>query len=671
MDFKALLERSKSLSSQLAQPSILPCIDRNLEQIDSQTRRLFSEQTFPSDANAYYLLSQRGFNPEPLENDLKSLPTLAMDVEPTPTVADTDVVGFIKQQRQNLVISILEEQKCKSKERAKKIYQDAVKAHWEKIKKKTISSLPPKSGMKVASTSGQFSSSLNEFSLIVKEYVKEINEGNVGYQFWPRLLNVLKKVAFNEQMVDCFELLFMINKESDKLKACKTFLEKQMFRFIEKMVQRQPREANVGGSPSVIDKVRFNEWDPQLTIVNNVPIFALVFYLIRCGFWTEALNVSMQYKDFIERKDVHLISFLKAYMDDKVNPSMKQMINSEFSRKHPNDDRFKVAIYKILGQCEVEKKNIAGVIQSREDYLWLQKNIRDFGPKHFNANHNQLNYFSVLALSLQIELALGYLFAETNYCSEAVHCFIALSGTLNLNDSVSSEIVEEKNGNYLLNPVQMIFTFIKNNQLPLNLAIPYVIFLFNTEKKTYYKSLYSLLRDLVIESKEFAFYLGSVKPDGNRMPGYLEDYSRFIKLSSKKEYNKEIIVPIANHLISVNQFEESLHLFNLAEEYDKVMDLLNKNLSNSISNPNEQITLMAQQILSYYQSQGKPVSLEKTKSCETLLKLFQFFSLYRNQKYEQAQNVIEDLKIIPTDQSQIHSSSVQFDELLSVHIPEL
>jgi nuclear pore complex protein Nup93 len=219
------------------------------------------------------------------------------------------------------------------------------------------------------------------------------------------------------------------------------YLESQLFRFIEKTISQQPREAAMGGRPGVYEKIKgylnirlkqYGRWDSTIEIANDTPIWAIIFYLIRCGFWDDAVATAIKFEKYFDREDPNFVTYLKAYVENsddyRLPKHLRNQIIMEYTQKtRQQADRFKLAIYKVLGRCDLSRKTLNDVIATKEDYIWLQLSlIREtpeldfstdsycladlqallikFGPEHFSAkNSNPLNYFQVLLLCFQFE----------------------------------------------------------------------------------------------------------------------------------------------------------------------------------------------------------------------------------------------------------------------------
>ncbi len=79
--------------------------------------------------------------------------------------------------------------------------------------------------------------------------------------------------------------------------------------------------------------------------------------------------------------------------------------------------------------------------------------------------------------------------------------------------------------------------------------------------------------ELVLESREFDLLLGSIGPDGTRQPGLVD------KLQNSFSDTQQVIESVAQESESRGMLEDSVMLFDLAQKHEKVVDLLNKLLS--------------------------------------------------------------------------------------------
>ena len=166
---------------------------------------------------------------------------------------------------------------------------------------------------------------------------------------------------------------------------------------------------------------------------NDQPFWAFIYYLFRCGEIQKALEWARKHQTFLDRNDRHFLAYLAAYVeseDHRLPKVMRAQILTDFNQRSRSRDvdPFKLAVYKIIGRCDLAKKTIPEVIQATEDYVWFQLllvretmdiddptyeryTLRDlqqlllrFGADHFNPKGmNPFNYFQVLLQSAQFE----------------------------------------------------------------------------------------------------------------------------------------------------------------------------------------------------------------------------------------------------------------------------
>lgn len=260
----------------------------------------------------------------------------------------------------------------------------------------------------------------------------------------------------------------------------KRFLEELYMRFVDRTLAQFPRDALLGGRPSRVERIRafcelrLKRYTPaellqvEMMLVGPsvmsgasgmmggaIPGWMIIFYLVRCGLVKEAWTWVQEHEVVIQRSDPQFIAFFKAFVaGDNYRETIQGQIRSEYSQLLANNmtgssqyatqltraadmkitstttgrtiDPFRMALYKIMGRCELARKSISGglVIQSSEDWVWLQylliedvmpevrsstlvtyslldlqRLVLDYGPSHFDPNHtNPWHYYTILSL---------------------------------------------------------------------------------------------------------------------------------------------------------------------------------------------------------------------------------------------------------------------------------
>jgi len=155
--------------------------------------------------------------------------------------------------------------------------------------------------------------------------------------------------------------------------------------------------------------------------------------------------------------------------------------------------------------------------------------------------------------------------------------------------------------------------------------------------------------------------------------GQIEKDLKLLQLPDSKTYLLSIVKSAAQRANSEQRFSEAILLYNLAEEYDSVISVLNIELSNSLSSPsssitsktghsldgnsyfaqgsqtmggmtngNQDVSQVAKSILEHYERSsgmmGK-VTRKNRETCLVLMRLKEGMRFYEESKYEQALQV--------------------------------
>jgi len=258
-------------------------------------------------------------------------------------------------------------------------------------------------------------------------------------------------------------------------------LEKAFFEQLESLVAKNPKEANIGGVPTTINKIRAyiriraarRDLIPdgtELKVIDDDYCWALVFFHLRSGLVKEAaeyvVSNSMAFKT-IDRNLVTYITGFASSPDRRLERKVQDHINREYSKQTrvaPDNqtDPYQLACYKIIGRCELSKRSIDSVQQGVEDWIWLQfslarevnrveecagdvfgleevrETIREIGERHFNKAAEGIGgygtFFSLQILGGMFEQAVSFLYSYSYVA--AIHFAIALDyyGLLRVSD---------------------------------------------------------------------------------------------------------------------------------------------------------------------------------------------------------------------------------------------
>ncbi|KTW29977.1 linker nucleoporin NIC96 [Pneumocystis jirovecii RU7] len=529
------------------------------------------------------------------------------------------------------------------------------------------------------------------------------------------------------------------------ISGAKSFLEVQFFSLIEKEISKHPHDAKLGGVPSVENKIRAylnlkfmknGKWTKKnLEIVNNIPIWAFLFYFIRCGYLEEAVQYTLKHENLFQKIEKTFPIYIKAYSmspNGKLPRQLNDRLHAEYNQRirfvTETSDPYKYVIYKIIGRCELSKRSLPEVLPLAEDYMWLQlslarsiqdsgesiherytledvqKTLLSFGAKHFNPKGaNPIVYFQLLLLSGQFERAVHYLYSY--HPVDAVHFAIALAyyGLLHIptiDNCLETELLSINDKNIAcLNFSRLLCVYAKTFQKSdPKIAIDYLCLIcLNSDLSSPIGNIqknicYEAIKELVLNTREFAQLLGDVRADGTREPGIIEKKLELIQLQSESEYLKTITEQAALQADDDGRTADAILLYHLSEDFDTVVSIINKVLGEALSGSvfnnyvesgdtslktNLSLTAMedpkqlAQNMMSVYFNNVRiysKISSINRDACKALLKMTDARSAYMEGKWEQCLMVIEQLNIIPLDcNADIGAIKKQAQDFTSLH----
>ncbi|KAJ5806962.1 hypothetical protein N7474_010554 [Penicillium riverlandense] len=428
-----------------------------------------------------------------------------------------------------------------------------------------------------------------------------------------------------------------INLRKQILEGSKGFLENLFYNEVENVIAKNPREAQLGGIPSVINKIRGyirlraarKDLAPdgtELQMVGQDYCWILIFYLLRCGFITEAAEYVSQDPGF-RSLDHKFVTYMTTYAQNRRLPrDLQQKINGEYqqrSRNAPDNtvDPYRMACYKIIGRCDLSRRRLEGINQSVEDWMWLQfslareddraeevagdvfglediqTDITEIGQRVFTKGQEGPGgygtFFLLQILGGMFEQAVAYL--GTYSPVTAVHFAIALGyyGLLRVSDFYTSgeEILSftvkqypQINFGYLITQYTREFRtgFVEAaidyfTLICLNADLP------GSLGKSQASVCHEALREFILETRDFAKLLGDIRADGTRIKGVIEQRLDLINLEDQQEFLKTITVQAAAVADDKGLITDAVLLYHLAEDYDRVIDIINRALSDAIA----------------------------------------------------------------------------------------
>jgi nuclear pore complex protein Nup93 len=91
------------------------------------------------------------------------------------------------------------------------------------------------------------------------------------------------------------------------------------------------------------------------------------------------------------------------------------------------------------------------------------------------------------------------------------------------------------------------------------------------------------LRELVLETREFSKLIGDIRPDGRRILGIIEGRGPLIGLDGQDDFVNTVTLQAASFADENGRTTDSVLLYHLAGEYDAVVAIVSRALSEAIS----------------------------------------------------------------------------------------
>ncbi|OXB54209.1 hypothetical protein ASZ78_013970, partial [Callipepla squamata] len=375
--------------------------------------------------------------------------------------------------------------------------------------------------------------------------------------------------------------------------------------------------------------------------VEGHPVWALIYYCMRCGDLTAAMHV-------VKRAQHQLGEFktwFQEYMNSKdrrLSTATENKLRLHYRRAlRNNTDPYKRAVYCIIGRCDITD-NQSEVADKTEDYLWLKLNQVCFDDDGASSSQDRLTLSQ-----FQKQLLEDYGMEPQRLNTNSIASDVAVSHE-----------VGDPPGVRRLNFVRLLMLYTRKfESTDPREALQYFYFLRNEKDSQGENMFLRCVSELVIESREFDMILGKLENDGSRKPGVIDKFN---------SDTKPIINKVASAAEDKGLFEEAAKLYDLAKNPDKVLELMNKLLSPivpQISTPQsnkERLKNMAHSIAERYKAQGISAKKSIDSTFYLLLDLITFFDEYHAGHIDRAFDIIERLKLVPLSQDCVEERVAAF-----------
>lgn len=431
------------------------------------------------------------------------------------------------------------------------------------------------------------------------------------------------------------------------LAGANKFLEKKFMDQIEQQIAKNPLNAQLGGRPDVVSKTKAyvrllaqgKHLAPDNTDLQSIRregqdeyVWAVIFYLLRSGHVNDAARYVNENQNHFKSIDRSFPAFMSDYAtseERRLKRQLQDRCNTEFSQRIRNApdnsvDPYRAACYKIIGRCDLSNRSFEGFTADVYDWMWLQFNlaregdrsveiwgetfglaevqntIKEVGLKYFpknsvdDANGNFGMFFFMQIMSGMFEQAIAYLYSFSYV--DAVHFAIALEyyGLLRASDSMTANndlLTHNTREQPQISFGRMLGFYTRDFRAGnVAAAVDYIILIcLNLDDpnqaagKQHAELCHEALRELVLETREFSKLIGDIRPDGRRIPGIIENRGSLIGLPDEREFVRSITLQAGRFANDNGRTTDAVLLYHLAEDYDTVVAIVGRALSEAIS----------------------------------------------------------------------------------------
>ncbi|KAG1675942.1 Nuclear pore complex protein Nup93 [Nymphon striatum] len=416
--FTDLLQQAEQLTADMNGEEELPRVKRSLRQIMEVGEQLWTKTAHTgmtstdatTDVRASILLGSKGIDLPRMSQKLEALSTVKT-FEPIEPIHQADIQGFLKNERENAILSVIEESSKTAFKRAEKLHWQNLENEWEQEKQKILNALHIGRDQETLnlkldnemtyqdSYNLQTSSSLNNVEVAYARQVMLHNEniiqGGIKENLCKKFHNVALKLDDKnvEDLWTIVSSMCNISPSTGKdilaartsvpmqnafINQARQFLEKKYIEYIKTTISSNLQKAQLGGVPGTFHliksflNVKLTNNYPGLEdgSVDGQPVWPIIYFCLRCGDLSAALQAVSLAGTPLKEFSVYLKDFMNSE-DRRLTPANETKIKLEYRRSvRSSTDPFKRIVYCIIGCCDVSDYH-SEVADKTEDFLWL------------------------------------------------------------------------------------------------------------------------------------------------------------------------------------------------------------------------------------------------------------------------------------------------------------
>jgi nuclear pore complex protein Nup93 len=463
---------------------------------------------------------------------------------------------------------------------------------------------------------------------------------------------------------------------------------------------------------------------PDAPQVDGEPLWPQLYYALRCGAADVALDLAQRARGVVLEDALSLIQHRAArqaqlakerntvsvwHLGDlapiDVRPNVRQALGERIhtERQRLNACPFRIAVLNLLAKFDVSLVD-GYVLSSAQDFVWfklsmidespaaaassssqsaaggyrlthLQRTLLEYGGEHFGAGGRApYNYFHVLLLSQQFERAVSYLRSLSGYEVDAVHFAVALHnyGLLRAPPgghadprpdaaAVWSASDEATAPTFNFDRLVRDYAGSFEDRAP-NDALQY-LYLIDDDDRLSPPSLarHTAIAAQLLRAHDYVELVGQSGADGERIPGLLD---RFLAPQSIRQ----VAALAARAAAEQGRTFEALALYDVCGDATRVLQLLSNELARLLPTTGAERARVINWAWAAHSKYAKrdyasADELNSALAFEQMLRLVEFFELYRAANWADALRSIEQHALLPLELVHVSEASAQFRTL--------
>ncbi|EDW97527.1 nuclear pore complex protein Nup93-1 [Drosophila yakuba] len=704
MDLNTLLQRAQNLTNEAKAECELPAVERTLQQVLQATTELHSRvtQTGGKEIQAHILLGSKGVDLPKLNQKLEAL-SARKTFEPLDVKADTDVRTFLKNERENAILSVIEDTNKNISDSVSKQKWASMNKTWNEEKTRLLDALiaPSQNFIDlqrlpeptIVNPHCQPSSCLDPLELVYAQELRQYNELLLKGSHRPNLVQKFAHLSQNfgeSRLTDMWTLLACVTQISEPLRSDPIKSRQQrpeFFTHAKSYLERRYRVfmcSQVGGSYAsnsyqLVLAFVSHRFGAQQTIglvdtVGERPLWPLVYYGLRCG----SADVAVE---FLREAGSSHDEFAQLVADrnaGETNSRIENQLRLQYANKIRNStDAYKKAVYCILLGCDVNEVH-GEVAKTIDDFLWIRLAmiqpgdaanygklqsliLEQYGEKYFNARQQPYLYFETLALTGQFEAAIEFLARRDDNRAHAVHMAIALHelGLLGGARSVAQPLLSidiiDPQPLRRLNLTRLIRQYVQRfERTDTSEALHYYYTLRCLRDPKGRNMFMACVCDLVVDSGVFDTTIIDLIFGQRQSSDQDEVNSGLFRQFECPEFDTRTMAAlVADELATLGNFEMSARLYEMAGKYNLALKHVCILLAQVVQLPTlggslrERLGQEAQRFSQLLASDSIEVEPKMKSSFVLLQDLLIFFNFYHEGKFNAALDQLRQTQLMP------------------------